>query len=231
MSDASRPTLHTPAGALPLHDYRLRLGGREWRVLHTAAVLSEADEQAVLNERDRIPYGVALWPSAIALAHELAARGDALRGASVLELGAGTGLPGIVAATLGAAVVQTDRADLALEVCRRNGARNQVARVTYRAADWSDWHDDARYDLVIGADILYAERMHEALRAIFAANVAPGGRVLVADPLRRASFPLLEALDADGWAVRMSQWTIGSDGGRGDEAPRAVGVFELTPPA
>ena len=40
-----------------------------------------------------------LWPAAIALAHEVAERADTLRGARVLELGAGTGLPGIVAAT------------------------------------------------------------------------------------------------------------------------------------
>jgi predicted nicotinamide N-methyase len=220
--------LHTPAGDVPLADYRLRLAGREWGVLHTAAVLSFEDEQRFLSEpRDRQPYGVALWPAAIALAHELAARGDALAGRRVLELGAGTGLPGIVAAAFGAHVVQTDRHALALEVCRRNGERNGVGgRVTYRLAEWAAWDDAGRYDLVLGADVIYGEATHPDLRRILAASLAPGGRVLLADPFRPISFRLLEALEADGWALAMSKWTVGED-----RAPRAVGVFELAAPA
>src|SRR5215213_7401643 len=67
-----------------LHDYRLRLGDREWSVLHTDAVLSWADESRFLSEgKDRLPYGVVLWPAAIALAHEVAARVDEMRGARV----------------------------------------------------------------------------------------------------------------------------------------------------
>ena len=71
------------------------------------------------------------------------ARGDALRDARVLELGAGTGLPGIVAASLGARVVQTDRHEVALSICKRNGERNRersaVGAIEYRIADWSTW--------------------------------------------------------------------------------------------
>src|SRR4051794_1583460 len=92
--------LGTSAGEFPLHEYRLRQGGREWSALHTGAVLTRADEDRLLAvEVNRLPYGVALWPSAIALAHEVAARPGAFDGKTVLELGAGTGLPGIVTST------------------------------------------------------------------------------------------------------------------------------------
>jgi predicted nicotinamide N-methyase len=220
-------TLQTPAGDVALAEYRLRLAGREWGVLHTAAVLSFEDEQRFLSEpRERQPYGVALWPASIAMAHELAARGEALAGRRVLELGAGTGLPGIVAAAFGAHVVQTDRHALALDVCRRNGERNGVGgRVEYRLADWTAWSGTERYDLVLGADVIYGESAHEALRHILAASLAPGGRVLLADPFRPISFRLLEALEADGWAVSMSKWSVGEA-----RAPRAIGVFELAAP-
>jgi predicted nicotinamide N-methyase len=172
-----------------------------------------------------VPYGVVLWPAAIALAHEVAARAEAFAGRRVLELGAGTGLPGIVAATLGARVTQTDRQEVALAVCRRNGERNGVASVTYRQADWMAWDDSERYDWILGADILYAPGTHEALGRIFAANLAPGGRVLLADPFRAVSFPALEAMEGDGWTVTLGKWTVGEA-----EDPRAVAVYELEPP-
>jgi predicted nicotinamide N-methyase len=224
-------TLATPAGEVPLAEYRLRLAGREWGVLHTRTVLSFEEEQHFLSEeRDRLPYGIVLWPAAVALAHEVAARADALRGRRILELGAGTGLPGIVAASLGAHVVQTDRQALVLDVCRRNGMRNGVASaIEYREADWTAWDDAARYDCILGADVLYSENAHPHLRRIFAENLAPGGRVLVSDPFRAFSLRLLEALEAEGWRIGMSKWTVGED--VAGASPRAIGVFELAAPA
>ena len=214
--------LETTGGQFPLQEYRLREGGREWAVLHTGAVLTRDDESRVIEPQEvRLPYGVSLWPSAIALAHDIAGRAD-FRGRSVLELGAGTGLPGIVAASLRASVVQTDRDELALLLCRRNGERNGI-RAEYRIADWTAWDDPERYDWIIGSDVLYGESLHPHLRRIFEASLAAGGRVLLADPHRSVSLKLLEAMEADGWAVGYSRWTVGETGAR------PVAVYELAP--
>jgi methyltransferase-like protein 23 len=100
------------------------LAGREWSVLPTGVVLTYDNKSRFFRDlRERLPYCVALWPCAIALPHELAADGGDLAGKTVLELGAGMGLPGIVAASLGAQVVQTDRHELAMSVGRRNAER------------------------------------------------------------------------------------------------------------
>jgi len=214
--------LRTTAGDLPLEEYNLRLDGRAWRILHTGAILSIEDEQRFLGEgQARLPYGIVLWPAAIALAHEIASRD--LAGARVLELGAGTGLPGIVAASLGARVVQTDRQELALFVCNQNATRNDVTTIEHRAADWTAWNDRDTYDCILGSDILYSDSMHPHLRRIFDTNLAPGGKILLSDPFRRASVALLETMEAEGWRVTMSKWTVGIA-----PPPRPVGVFELT---
>ena len=225
--DDAHGALHTPAGEFPLHESRLRLAGREWTVLHTDAVLTYADESHFISElKDRLPYGVALWPAAIALAHEVAARAADVGGARVLELGAGTGLPGIVAASLGARVVQTDRNELAMSVCRRNGERNGVVSIEYRLVDWTQWDDVERYDWIIGSDVIYGATTHPHLRRIFEGNLAPGGRVLLSDPFRAVSLRLLQEMEAGGWTVALSKWSVGEE-----DAPRPIGLFELTRPA
>jgi methyltransferase-like protein 23 len=224
MTTSSDPqVLHTTIGDLPLEEVQLEVNGRTWAIQHTGAVLSRDEENAFLRSENASPrpYGIVLWPSAIALAHELATRD--LAGKRILELGAGTGLPGIVAASLGARVIQTDRQRLVLHVCKQNAERNGVTTIEHRTADWTEWTDTDRYDLILGSDILYAAPLHPALRAIFDANLAAGGTLLIADPFRETSMTLFEAMEAEGWRVAWDKWTVGLA-----PPPRPVGVFELS---
>lgn len=216
--------LRTSVGDFPLNQYCLGIIGREWKILHVSAVLSHKEESKFLRElKDKLPYGVTLWASAIALTHEIASRGDAFCGTRVLELGAGTGLPGIVAATLGAQVVQTDRSELVMSLCKRNILLNDVQTIEQRIVDWTDWNDVTQYDWIIGSDILYGEDTHPHLRHIFESNLSPSGKVLLSDPFRSPSIKLLEALETDGWMITMSKWSVGEE-----TTPRAIGVFELS---
>lgn len=220
------PVLSTTAGDFPLAECKLAVGGREWTVLHAAAILDRATEDHFVTDPDNlIPYGAALWPASIALAHEIATRASEFRDRTVLELGAGTGLPGIVAASLGAKVVQTDRNELALHLCKTNGERNRVTGIEYRAADWTAWTDTARYDWIIGSDVLYAHTLHYELRHIFKTNLAAWGKVLVADPFRDVSRHLLEEMVEAGWRAAHARWSVGESAGS-----RPVAVYELAPP-
>jgi methyltransferase-like protein 23 len=216
------PSLATSIGEFPLHEYRLSADGRSWSFLHTGAVITREQEDTYLaRERDRLPYGVMLWPAAIALAHDVLARGQELRGKRVLELGAGTGMPGIVAASLGAQVLQTDRNEVALHVCGLNKERNRATSLEVREADWESFHSDCPFDYIFGSDVLYVTTMHDRLHAICDAYLAPGGTALFSDPFRSQSLPMLEKMEASGWHVSLAKWSIEVEHGT-----RTMAVYE-----
>ncbi len=208
-----RRSLHTPAGEFPLHEYHLRLAGRAWAILHTGGVLSREDESRFLGElRERLPYGVALWPAAIALAHEVASRADAFRDRRVLELRGRHG-------------AARHRRRLARRA--RGPDRPRRAGAVRLPAQWRAQRrpDDRIPPGGLGRvgrprALRLDPRLGHPLRRDDAPPPAPDlrgqprprGRVLLTDPFRAASLPLLEALEADGWAVSLSKWSVGRGG-------------------
>jgi len=216
------PLLRTSIGDFALHEYCLTHGGRSWSFLHSGATFTVEQERRFLaSERERLPYGVMLWPASIALTHDVLGRADQLRGKRVLELGAGTGMPGLVAASLGGRVLQIDRDEVALHVCELNKERNRVTGSEVRSAEWETFHSDEQFDLILGSDVLYVTTMHDRLRQICDEYLAPGGTVLLSDPLRSQSLPMLEAMEASGWHVSLAKWSI-----QGHDGARTIAVYE-----
>lgn len=181
---------------LPLAALDLAIAGRSWRIRAARnhdALLEAAEGLSVF------PYGLLLWESAPVLAEYLA--GQQVAGKRMLELGAGVGLAGIVAAHLGAQVRQTDHSTEALALCRANAAGNGVAGIEVAAGDWNGWRDEARYDLIVGSDVLYDRAAFKPLLAIIEQNLAPGGRVVLTDPGRGDTPMFLSVARLAGWRV------------------------------
>jgi predicted nicotinamide N-methyase len=191
--------------AAPLETIELAIGGQRWTV---TAVLDQDALLDIATQFETIPYGLLLWESAVGLAERLVSRPDTLAGRSVLELGAGVGLVGLLARTLGADVVQTDHEPVALAVARRNAAANGVIGIRQMIADWRQWDHDARYDLIVGADIVYDQSVHDDLARIFTRNLAPRGELLLADPDRPRTLAFLSRLEDAGWRFAIDVVTV-----------------------
>lgn len=185
-------------GGMPLVARRIAAAGRDWTV---HAVENEDALLALAERREPFPFGLLLWESAIALAAEIGERAPDFAGRRVLELGCGVGLPGLVAANCGARVTATDHDALALELARANAAENGIRDIAFATGDWTDWHDDVRYDVVIGADVTYDRAAHTAVLAILARNLLKDGIALLADPGREDRPAFLARAMAAGFVV------------------------------
>ncbi|NWZ51252.1 MT21A methyltransferase, partial [Haliaeetus albicilla] len=141
--------LHSPSATYRFASHTIRLR-QDWRRLGVAAVV---------------------WDAAVVLCAYLETEGIDLRDRSVIELGAGTGLLGIVATLLGkgfflfvcAHVTITDRA-AALEFLESNVQANLPSELRLRAVVKElTWGKDlgnfppGAFDFILGADIVYLE--------------------------------------------------------------------------
>jgi predicted nicotinamide N-methyase len=154
-------------------------------------------------ERDEfLPYWAELWASGVALAHDMARR--SLRGARVLELGCGLGLPSIAAALAGGRVLATDWSGDAVRAAAANAALNDAPLETLEVA-WAAPEaivERAPWQYVIAADVLYEPRNVEQLLALLPQLVDKGGRVMIADPGRQPAEDFLERARAGCWHLR-----------------------------
>lgn len=199
--------LATVRAQTPLHTLPIVIGQRTWQI--TAATDPSA-LSGVTEHLEHFPHGLLLWEAAIGLARWLPNLRSQLQGKRVLELGAGVGLPGLIARTLGAEVWQTDHLAETLALAAANARQNEVAGIHYLLADWREWNHTARYDLIVGADILYARLRHFYLERIFHKNLAPGGRLLLSDPGRAQALDFVVDLEAHGWAIALETMPVES---------------------
>ncbi len=132
-------------------------------------------------------YGI-LWPSAEGLALRLWQDfRSQLAGKRVLEVGAGLGLPSLLAARLGAEVTAMDNHQNFAEVFLHNIEANGV-RCDKAVGSFADQQLKlGGFDFIVGSDILYEPDNYPGLERFILRHANPGARVLVADPGRYAA--------------------------------------------
>ncbi|KAM9305271.1 protein N-lysine methyltransferase METTL21A [Gastrophryne carolinensis] len=136
---------------------------------HNASATYTFANHTIQIKQDWKELGVAavVWDAAVVLCMYLEAGGINLQERSVIELGAGTGLVGIVAALLGGEVTITDR-EVALNFLKANVQDNLpeeiLRRVSVKALTWGRGLEDfSAYDVIVGADIIYLEETFQDL--------------------------------------------------------------------
>ena len=211
----------------PLVTVGVEVGERVWNITCVQ------DQDTLLDSAEELeyfPYGFLLWEASVALARKLAANPGLVAGKRVLELGAGVGLPGIVARSLGAHVCQTDHQTHALWLAQVNAAQNGVTGITTFAADWQSWTHPTAYDVVLGADILYERNMHFYLSDVFRRTKAQNGQLLLSDPGRPQAMEFMALLEKRGWNLALETQVVKLEEAGQIGKPVEVALYTLTMP-
>ncbi|CDY25535.1 BnaC09g11600D [Brassica napus] len=120
---------------------------------------SEGSVYLSVIENMKEEYGLFVWPCSVILAEYVWQQRSRFRGSTILELGAGTSLPGLVAAKVGANVTLTDDSSKAevlenmTRVCELNNLNCNVMGLTWGV--WDATIFDLRPNIILGADVLY----------------------------------------------------------------------------
>jgi predicted nicotinamide N-methyase len=187
------------ANRLGLVEDSFVLGGRPLSLLRPRDSEALLDEAAFEHE-ELLPYWAELWPSGLVLARHIAGR--SIQGLAVVELGCGLALPSFAAALAGARVLATDWSPDAVELARRNAARNGL-ELELALASWAEpavLVARAPWDLVLAADVLYERRNGDLLLDLLPRLVGPAGEVLLADPGRPHAGPFFATAERE-WRV------------------------------
>ncbi|XVF62228.1 hypothetical protein PTKIN_Ptkin08bG0200500 [Pterospermum kingtungense] len=176
-------------------------------------------------------YGLFVWPCSIVLAEYVWQQKLRFSGNSVVELGAGTCLPGLVAAKVGSMVTLTDDANRleVLEnmrrVCELNKAKCNVLGLTWGVWDASIF--SLHQKIILGADVLYDAHAFDDLFATVAFLLqSNSGSVFITTYHNRSGHHLIEFLMVK-WGLKCVKLLDGFSLLPSDKAARLSGNIQL----
>ncbi|CAN9498124.1 unnamed protein product [Ophioblennius macclurei] len=139
--------------------------------LHNSSVHFRFANHDLRLMQDWKNHGVAavVWDAAVVMCMYLELGEVELRGKKMIELGAGAGLVGIVAAILGAQVTVTDRLpalDLLTTNVKFNLPADSLGSASVSELNWGqnlERYPPGGFDLILGADIVYLQDTFQLL--------------------------------------------------------------------
>ncbi|BDQ12896.1 methyltransferase [Sediminibacterium sp. TEGAF015] len=158
-------------------------------------IQSVFEEQKAQNPAIDFPFWAKCWSSSFAMLKFLQNHAHYIQHKSVVELGAGIGLPSFFAANRASSVTITDYAEEALDLMRYNIAALQLSNTQVKSFNWNDYDTPIQAEVVLLSDVNYDQNDFASLKLLLHAYLKNGATILLATPHRiNASSFVLEFL-------------------------------------
>lgn len=180
-------------------------------------------KKAIHDPLRDLPLWAKIWPASFVLGRFL--RKFAPEGKTLLELGAGMGVCGMIASRYGfSRVVCTDLAGDALDFARANILRNNLDHVMETGQlDISRPGKDPRFpegfDVIAASELLYLDDLHKPLLKFIDRHLAKNGKAFFCSDLSRAR-PRFQKLAAR--TFRTTEGKVGLKSIAGEEEERRI---------
>ena len=144
----------------------------------------EAVKQAYHQRKISLPYWSKLWPSAIALSEFIVQHPHYIQKKKLVEMGAGLGLPSIVAARHAANVLCTDYVADAVGLAQQSAAHNGLTNFETAVIDWHQLPGKIEADVLLLSDVNYEPASFSLLLKMINGFLQKGTTIILSTPQR-----------------------------------------------
>jgi len=137
------------------------------------------------------PYWAKVWPSAIALHNVLKKHPSLIKDKTVLELGAGVGLPALMIADITKSIIISDYDSEAVELLRKNITHLQLQNAQAIQLDWNNVPENMKAEVMILSDVNYDPTQFESLTKLIEKFIHQGCTIILSTPQRIMASPFV----------------------------------------
>ncbi len=163
------------------------------------------------------PYFGKIWPAALGLAQWVADEGKKLKNKTLLEIGCGLGMPGLLASKLGATVTLSDGHPDVARFLERNLKINNISTIDFVTPNWHTGQVcEQKFDYVIASDVLYESYHPDFFAKIFDTQASSKGVIVLTDPGRAYIQRFIKNMNGLNWVENLEPWTVPVQGSSAD---------------
>ena len=144
-----------------------------------------------LDPASPFPYWAKVWPSAIALHNVLQKHPSLIKDKTVLELGAGIGLPALMMAGITKSTQISDYDLEAVALLKKNIEHLQLQNAEALQLDWNNVPENLNPEVVILSDVNYDPTQFETLTKLIEKFIHQGSAIILSTPQRIMASPFV----------------------------------------